>query len=64
MAFEVLSNGIEYRGVPLGTNCAYWISIAYVETREEVYFKSKEDWDRYWNLMGIVPSRSLRVTVA
>jgi len=62
--FEVLLNGTEYRIVPIGTNHPGWLAIDSAGTLEEGYAKSKKDWDHFWGLCGLVPTRPISIAFA
>jgi len=61
--FEVLFDGTHYEIAPIGAVPPGWSAIDSAGTVEEGYAKSQKDWDHFWGLCGLVPSRSISVTL-
>lgn len=59
--FGVLFNGSQYLIAPIGGNHPGWLTISCAGTLEEGYLETKKDWDHYWSLCGLVPSRPISV---
>jgi hypothetical protein len=62
--FEILSNGTEYVIASGGNDDRGWSSIDAAGTLEEAYAKAKRNWDHYWSLCGLIPSRAIKISVA
>lgn len=60
---DVLFNGTEYLIAQTGA-IQGWHVVDCAPTAQDGCARSKKDWDRFWDLCGIVPSRPLRVTIA
>lgn len=60
---EVLSNGTEYLITQIGKSNPGWCTIGSAETIEDAKITSKRDWDHYWSLTGITPSRPIKISV-
>jgi hypothetical protein len=58
---EILFNGIDYKIVPIGMDHDGWMTIDSAGSLEEAHAKCKRDWDFFWNLCGLVPSRRTSV---
>lgn len=61
---EILFNGIHYRVVPIGADHLGWMTLDTAHTLEEAYAKCKKDWDFFWRLCGLAPSRQISVILA
>jgi hypothetical protein len=59
--FEVLSNGTQYAIAPIGAIQEGWMTIGSANTLEEAWEACKKDWERFWELCGIVPTARIRV---
>jgi hypothetical protein len=64
--FENLFNGIDYKIIRrrIGAEHPGWMSLDPADTLERAYAICKKDWDVYWSLCGIAPSRQIRVLLA
>src|SRR5258708_28122339 len=64
LMFKVSSNGTAYMISARRTTHPGWFVIGSADTLEEGYAKSKKDWDHYWELCGLTPSRQIGVSIA
>jgi len=61
--FETLFNGTTYRIVRrrIGAGHQGWMNLDPADTLERAYAICKKDWDFYWSLCGVAPSRQMAV---
>jgi hypothetical protein len=59
--FQVLSNGKEYRIIPTGNDSAGWHRLGTEMTKEQGFLMAKKDWDHFWSLCGLIPTKKLIV---
>jgi hypothetical protein len=61
---EIFSNGTHYLISTIGSAHPGWLAIGAAATLEEGYVVCKRDWDRFWRLCDLVPSRPISVSFA
>jgi hypothetical protein len=62
--FEIFSNGTHYLISLIGAARPGWLAIGAAATLEEGYIVCNKDWDHFWDLCDLVPSRPISITFA
>jgi hypothetical protein len=62
--FEIFTNGTHYLISVIGSGRPGWLAIGAAATLEGGYIVCKKDWDHFWSLSDLVPSRQISITFA
>jgi len=62
--YTAFTNGTEYLIVRAGKVVDGWSVLDGAATADEARARCHRDWDYYWSVCGVIPSRPIRVSVA